>query len=159
MKTKISIKLVSLIVSRTKTSKLYFYKSTHFFFFLSLSTVPIHQFHSYTKILTLIPLIPTPSSPHSHPYSSHSHPDSPHSHPDSPHSHHSQADSPHSHHSPHSVPRFPIPAFTDSQISTHVYVNNQTQNTKAYSINSTRSLKTRWHRVHTDKNKNKEHPN
>ena len=35
------------------------YKCTHFLLFLSLSTVIIHQFHSYTKILTLIPLIPT----------------------------------------------------------------------------------------------------
>ena len=42
----------------------------------------------------------------SHPYSPHSHLSSPYFHPDSP----------HSHHSPHySVPRFPIPAFTDSQ--------------------------------------------
>ena len=110
--------------------------------FLSLSTVIIHQFHSYTKIVTLISFIRTPSSPHfhpdsphSHPYSPHSHPDFPHSHPyslhshpDSPHSHsyslhshldfphspHSHTDSPHSHHSPHSFPRFPIPAFTDN---------------------------------------------
>ena len=28
------------------------------FYFLSLSTVIIHKFHSYTKILTLIPRIP-----------------------------------------------------------------------------------------------------
>ena len=55
----------------------------------------------------------------SHPDSTHfqrdcprSHPDSPHSHPDSSYSH---PDSPHYHHSPHSVPRFPILAFTDSQ--------------------------------------------
>ena len=38
-------------------------------------------------------------------------PHSPHSHLDSPRSH---PDSPRSHHSPHSVLRFPIPAFTDS---------------------------------------------
>ena len=38
-------------------------------------------------------------------------PDSPHSHPDSPRSH---PDSLRSLHSPYSVPRFPIPAFTDS---------------------------------------------
>ena len=31
-----------------------------------------------------------------------------------PDSHHSHPDSPHSHHSPHSVLRFPIPAFTDN---------------------------------------------
>ena len=42
-----------------KVSKLYFYKCAHFLLFLSLSTVLVHQFHSYTKILTLIPLIPT----------------------------------------------------------------------------------------------------
>ena len=35
------------------------YKCTHFLLFLSLSTVIIHQFHSYTKILTLVPRIPT----------------------------------------------------------------------------------------------------
>ena len=39
--------------------KLYFYKHTHFLLFLSLSTVVIHQFDSYTKILSLILLIPT----------------------------------------------------------------------------------------------------
>ena len=33
-------------------------KYSHFLLFLSLSTVLIHQFHSYTKILTLIPCIP-----------------------------------------------------------------------------------------------------
>ena len=74
-----------------------------------------------------IPAFPT-WSPYSHPDSPHSHPDSPHSHPDSPHSysdsqpsHQSHPnspyfypDSPHSHHSLHSVPRFPILAFTDS---------------------------------------------
>ena len=105
-------------------SKPYFYKFAHFFLFLSLTTVVIHQFHSYTKILTLIPLIRTPSFPdshHSHLDSSHSHPDfhpshsdslhSLHSHPDS---HHSHPDSPCSHYSHHSVPQFPIPAFTDS---------------------------------------------
>ena len=45
--------------------KLYFYKCTHFLLFLSLSTVIINRFHSYAKILTLIPLIPTliPSIP------------------------------------------------------------------------------------------------
>ena len=43
--------------------------------------------------------------------------------------------------------------------STHVYVNNQNRNIKVYLIlNSTRSLKTRWHHVHTDKNKNIDHP-
>ena len=128
-------------------SKLYFYKFAHFLLFLSLTTVIMHQLHSYMKILTLIPLILTPSFPYSHhshldsPHSSHSHPDSHHSHPDSlhslhshpdsSHSHHSNPDSPHSpdfhpdsphshpdspcsHHSHHSVPQFPIPAFTDS---------------------------------------------
>ena len=52
-------KLVSLIVSHTKVSKLYFYKCIHFLLFLSLSTVLIHQFHPYTKIPTLIPRIAT----------------------------------------------------------------------------------------------------
>ena len=60
-----------------------------------------------------------PDSPHSHAEFLHSHPDSPHSHLDSPRSHpgspRSHPDSLHSHHSPHSVPRFPIPTFTDSQ--------------------------------------------
>ena len=100
-------KLVSLITSHTKVSKLYFYKCEHFLLFLSLSTVIIPQFHSYTKILTRVLLIPTHSSLHSHPDSPHSH----HSHPDSSHAH---PDSPHSHHFPHSVPQFPISGFTDS---------------------------------------------
>ena len=73
----------------------------------------------------MIPLIPIPNSPHYHPDSPHSHPYSPHSHPDSPYFYHSYPDSPHFHnphldsqqsdHSPHSVPRFPISAFTDSR--------------------------------------------
>ena len=99
--------------------------------FLSLFSVIIHQFHSYTKNVTLIPFIPTPSFLHSQPNSHHSHPDflrshpdSPHSHPFSPHSHpdslhshpycpHSHLDSPHSHpnsshsHLIHRIPRIP----------------------------------------------------
>ena len=88
----------------------------------------IHQFYSYRTYLTSFhPDSPDshpysynshPNSPHSHPDSPHSHPDSPHSlhfHPDSPHSPYSHPDSPHSHHSPHSVPWFPILAFTDSR--------------------------------------------
>ena len=108
--------------------KLYFFKCAHFLLFLSLSTFFIYHFHSYTKILTLISLFSTPNFPCSHPdsphlvpYSAHSHPYSLYSLPDSPHAHHSHLDSlhshpdfPHSHHSPHSVPRFPIPTFTDS---------------------------------------------
>ena len=72
---------------------------------LSLSTTIIHQFHSYTKILTLTTFIPTPSSPRSQP--------------DCPHSHHLHLDSTDSHHHPphfhHSLILFPIPipAFTD----------------------------------------------
>ena len=114
--------------------------------FLSLPTVIIHQFHSYTKILTIIPFIPTPSFPYSRPESPHLlhfHPDSYHPHPDlriptlipriptlilrvpnlilristQPDSHHSHPDSTHSHHSPHSVPWFPILASTDSRIT------------------------------------------
>ena len=46
------------------------------------------------------------------------------------------------------------------KISTHVYVNNQNYNTKMYSIlNSTRSLKMKYQRVHINKNKILEHPN
>ena len=56
-KQKSVFKLV-LIISHIKVSKLNFHKCTHFILFLSLSTVIIRQFHSYTKILTLIPLIP-----------------------------------------------------------------------------------------------------
>ena len=57
-KQKSAFKLVSLIISHTEVSKLNFHKCTHFLLFLSLSTVIIRQSHSYTKILTLIPLIP-----------------------------------------------------------------------------------------------------
>ena len=67
---------------------------------------PFHPHSSHLHPITHIP-------PHSHPDSPHSHPInhiSPHSHPDSP---HSGPDSTHSHHSPHSIHRFPIPAFTD----------------------------------------------
>ena len=113
-------------------SKLYFYKCAHFLLFLSLSTALVHQFHSSTKIFTLIPLIPTTNfphslsySPHPHPnswyshpdslYSHHSHPYSLHSHSDSLHSHHSHLDSPHSQtdspHSPHLASLFSIPHF------------------------------------------------
>ena len=143
---------------RAASGHLHYNKKHTISCFLSLSTVIIRQFHSYTKILTLILFIPTPSSPHSHPDSQHfphsnphshhfypdslhshpdfhnsphdsphsypdshhSPPDSHHSHPDSPHSLpdslHSHLDSPHSYHSLHSVPRFLIPAFTDSRI-------------------------------------------
>ena len=41
-------------------SKLYFYKCTHFLSYLLFSSLFIHQFHSYTKIFTLIPFIPIP---------------------------------------------------------------------------------------------------
>ena len=89
-------------------SKLYFYKCAHFLLFLSHSTFFIHHFHSHAKILTLIPLIPTPNSPHSHPDSMHSHPYSSHFQPDSPHCHHSHLDSPNSHpYSSHSNPDSP----------------------------------------------------
>ena len=131
IKHKSVFKLDSLIVSHTKVSKLYFYKCGHFHLFLSLSTVLIQQFHSYTKIFTLIPLISTPYSPYSHPYSSqslhfhpdslhshHSHPDLSDSHPDSSYSHHSHPGSRQSHHSSHSIPWFSIPAFTDSRFPT-----------------------------------------
>ena len=64
-----------MTVSHTKVPKLYFYKRVHFLSLLSLSTVLIHQSHSNTKILTLIPLIPTPNLLHSQPYSPHCHSD------------------------------------------------------------------------------------
>ena len=73
-----------------------------------------------------------PDSPHSHPHSLHSHPDSPHSHPDSPHSHPDfpcfHPDSTRFHHTSHSVPHFPIPAFTDSQANLRV----NTEKSKLY---------------------------
>ena len=71
-------------------------------------------------------------------YSSHSHPCSPHSHPDSLHSDlnspRSHPDSTRSHHSPHSVPRFPILAFTDSHIKSQIYV--VSKNKIAYLFNT-----------------------
>ena len=51
--------MFSLTVSHTKVSKVHFYKCALFFLSLSLFTFFIHHFHSYKKILTLIPLIPT----------------------------------------------------------------------------------------------------
>ena len=71
--------------------KIGFYKlSFRFFYFNSISRIPTLISH----IPTQIPRISHPDFGHSHPYSLHSHPHSP--------------------HSPHSVPRFPIQAFTDS---------------------------------------------
>ena len=88
------------------------------------------------RIPTLIPRIPntpSPHSPHPHPHSPHPHPDSPHSNLDSPRSHpdslrshpdssrshpdfrSSHIDSSRSHHSPHSVLKFPILVFRNSQ--------------------------------------------
>ena len=124
----------------------YIFVNAHIFFYF----FPLHSYNS--SILLLYedshPYSPhshpdSPQSPHSHsdsPHSDHSHPDFPHSHhshPDYPHSHHSHPDflnshpdSPYSHHSPHSVPRFPIPTFTDSQnhrnlnISRPIYLKN-----------------------------------
>ena len=106
--------MVSLIVSLTKVSKVYFYKCAHFLSYLFLSSFFVYQLHSYTKLLSVISLISTPNYLHSYPYSLYSHSDFPHSHPDSSHSHHSHPDSPHFHHSPHSIPQFPIPSFTGS---------------------------------------------
>ena len=101
---------------------------------------------------------PLPDCPHSHPYSLHSHPYSLHSHPDSAHSHlhsphshshssHSHPDSPHSHlysphsypgllrshHSPHSAPRFPISAFTDSLYNLYCLTIRNSQNSQKIS--------------------------
>ena len=61
-------------------SKLYFYKSHITFYFYPSPHFFFHHFHSYTKILTLIPFIPTPNSLHSHPASPHFHSYFPHSH-------------------------------------------------------------------------------
>ena len=52
-------------------SKLIFYKYAYFLLFLSLSTFFINHFHSYTKILSLVPLNLTPNFLHSHFYSPH----------------------------------------------------------------------------------------
>ena len=82
---KISIS-ISFFVSHTKVSKIYFYICPHFLFCPSLYIL-INHFRSYTKILTMIPLISNPNSPHSYPDSPHSHLYFPHSHPDSAHSH------------------------------------------------------------------------
>ena len=101
-----------------------FYKLSFYFFRFNLLPAFPPRFPAFPPLIpgisTLILIILTPipcifflDSPHSHPDSPHSHPDSPHFHPDSPNSH---PDSPHSHHSLHSVPRFPILAFTHSQI-------------------------------------------
>ena len=97
---------------RASPGHLHFFKKHTVSCFLSLSTIIIPQFHSYTKIVTLISFIRTPSSPHFHPDSPHSHPDSAHSHSDSPHSHpdfhHFYPNSSHSHrYSPHSHPDSP----------------------------------------------------
>ena len=45
---------------KAASGHLHYNKKHTFSCFLSLSIVIIHQFHSYTKILTLIPVIPTP---------------------------------------------------------------------------------------------------
>ena len=126
MKIKFNIS-ISFFISHAKVSKPCFDKCAHFLLFLSVSTFFIHHFHYYTNILTIITLIPTPNSPRSHPYYPYSQPYSLHSYPYSPHSHsysrhphpdslHFHTDSRHSHHYPHSVSRFPIPAFKDSPI-------------------------------------------
>ena len=75
----------------------------------------LHMKSDNRDIFTLICLILTPNSPHSHPYSPHSQhdfPDSHHFYPDSPHSY---PDSSHSYHCPHPLSQFSILAFTDSQ--------------------------------------------
>ena len=79
-----------------------------FFFVFFFVSIPFYSPHSH------------PLYPHSHPDFLRSHldslcfhPDSPRSHPNSPRSH---PDSTRSHPTPYSVPSFPIPAFTDSQL-------------------------------------------
>ena len=121
--------LISFFFNFRKKRKLDFINL--FFVFFSIS-IPFYSLHSH------------PNSLHSHPDSSHFHPDSLHSHPDSPYSSNSQHSLPHSPRShsdsprsypdsalfhlytlfipfirsyPHSVPRFFIPAFTDSHLS------------------------------------------
>ena len=74
---------------------------------------------------------PLPFSLHFHldsPYSQHFHSDSSHSSTRSPHPHHSHRDSSHSHpdsphfyHPFHSIPRFAIPDFTDSQLIVYAF--------------------------------------
>ena len=93
------LKLVPLFVSHSKECKLSFFKCADILsLFLSVSTFFIHHIHSYTKILTRTPRIPTPIScipiriPRIPIISTLIFP----------------------HHCPYSVPRFPILAFTDS---------------------------------------------
>ena len=57
------LKLVPLFVSHSKECKLSFFKCADILsLFLSVSTFFIHHIHSYTKILTRTPRIPTPIS-------------------------------------------------------------------------------------------------
>ena len=56
---------------RAASGHLHYNKKSTVSCFLSLFSVIIHQSHSYTKNLTLIPFIPTSSSPHFHPDSHH----------------------------------------------------------------------------------------
>ena len=59
MRTKINIYISFFNYFSYKVSKLYFYKCAYISFYFCPSLQSIRQFHSYTKILTLIPLIPT----------------------------------------------------------------------------------------------------
>ena len=93
----------------------FFFVFFYFYSILFLAFAPL--FTAFPPWFLAFPLrLPhSPHSQHSHPHFPHSHSDSPHHHHDSPHYH---PDSPLSH---HSVPRFPIPAFTDSQHSPVIY--------------------------------------
>ena len=106
----------------------YFYPSPHFLFILSIllrrfspwpSSFPPPISPIRTPIPTFPPWFPAfpplfPAFPSLLPWFPHYH----YSHPYYPHFHH---DSPHSHHSSHSVPRFPIPDFTDSFTGSAIY--------------------------------------
>ena len=100
----------------------FFFVFFYFYSILFLAFAPL--FTTFPPWFLAFPLrLPqSPHSQHSHPHFPHSHSDSPHHHHDSPHYHPdsqlSHPDSPLSH---HSVPRFPIPAFTDSQHSPVIY--------------------------------------
>ena len=109
-----------LYVSNFIKQILTFYDNSNFvcfFLFPLKNRIGFFNFHFGFSISTYSPHF-LPDYPHSHPDSPHSHPNSPHSPPDSPHpypdSPHYHPGSPHLHHFLHSVPRFPIPVFTDS---------------------------------------------
>ena len=62
-KQKSAFKLVSLIISHTKVSKLNFHKCTHFLLFLSLSTVIIRRLRRFSPLFPSFPSFPSFCSP------------------------------------------------------------------------------------------------